>query len=155
MIQFNLGSPTDPPGASELGIDVAAGLIFRNGKLLITQRRRDDHLGGLWEFPGGKREASETFQDCLRRELREELGIEVRIGALLASVTHAYPEKTVHVKFYRCELERQGPRAIGCQALAWVGPDELEQFQFPAADKALLEDLRTSPELWLDSAGPR
>ncbi len=63
-------------------VDVAAGLIFRDGKLLITQRRTDAHLGGLWEFPGGKREPNETFEECLVRELREELGIEVVVGEL-------------------------------------------------------------------------
>jgi len=142
--------PTAPPGASDARIDVAAGLVFRKGKLLIAQRRQGDHLGGLWEFPGGKRETGESFEDCLRRELREELGIEVRVGVLLGSVTHAYPEKTVHLKFYRCELRRREPRALGCLALAWVGPDELAQFQFPAADKKFLEDLCTWPEVWRD-----
>lgn len=142
--------PADPPGASGLEIDVAAGLVFRKGKLLITQRRQDDYLGGLWEFPGGKREVGESFEDCLRRELREELGIEVSIGVLLGSITHAYPEKTVRLKFYRCELRRREPRALGCRALAWVGVDELARFQFPAADKKFLEDIRTSPEVWLD-----
>src|SRR5436190_15164399 len=61
-------------------IDVAAGLIFRDGKLLVAQRFTQAHLGGLWEFPGGKREAEETFEACLVRELREELGIEVAVG---------------------------------------------------------------------------
>ena len=61
-------------------IDVAAALVFRDGKLLITQRHADAHLGGLWEFPGGKREPNETFEACLARELREELGIEVDSG---------------------------------------------------------------------------
>ena len=60
-------------------IEVAAGLVFRDGQLLITQRRMQDHLGGLWEFPGGKREVNESFEDCLRRELKEELGIEVKV----------------------------------------------------------------------------
>src|SRR2546423_2979763 len=83
-------------------IEVAAGLVFRAGSLLITQRRPQDHLGGLWEFPGGKREPAETFEECLRRELREELGIEVQVQGLLASVQHAYPEKTVLLQFYRC-----------------------------------------------------
>jgi 8-oxo-dGTP diphosphatase len=145
--------PTNPPGTAEHEMDVAAGLVFHNGKLLITQRRHADHLGGLWEFPGGKREAGETFPECLRRELCEELGIQVKIRALLASVTHAYPEKTVHLNFYRCELRGEEPRAIGCQALAWVGADELARFPFPAADTTLIEELRTSPELWVDSAG--
>src|SRR5947209_16154187 len=84
-------------------IEVAAGLVFRDGKLLITQRRADAHLGGLWEFPGGKREQDETFEECLRRELREELGVEVIVGELFESVTHAYPEKTVQLKFFRCQ----------------------------------------------------
>src|ERR1041385_284352 len=83
-------------------VEVAAGLVFRNGKLLITQRHPEAHLGGLWEFPGGKREPDESFENCLARELREELGIEVEIGELVESVTHAYPEKTVRLKFFRC-----------------------------------------------------
>ena len=61
-------------------VDVAAALVFREGKLLITQRHAEAHLGGLWEFPGGKRELNETFETCLKRELREELGIEVAVG---------------------------------------------------------------------------
>jgi mutator protein MutT len=73
-------------------IEVSAGLVFRNGKLLITQRYTDAHLGGLWEFPGGKRECDETFEACLTRELREELGIDVRVGELVETIEHAYPE---------------------------------------------------------------
>src|SRR6185369_202540 len=83
-------------------IEVAAGVVFRDGRVLITQRRPGGHLGGLWEFPGGKRESGETFARCLRRELMEELGIEAEVGECLGSVTHRYPGKTVRLKFYRC-----------------------------------------------------
>src|SRR5437773_2250204 len=100
--------PSTPPSLQV--VDVAAGLIFRDGKLLITQRRAGAHLGGLWEFPGGKREPNETFEECLVRELREELGIEVVVGELIESVTHAYPEKTVHLSFFRCTLKEHDPR---------------------------------------------
>src|SRR5882724_1720135 len=111
----------DPAQNSEWNsIEVAAGIVFRNGKILITQRRSQDHLGDLWEFPGGKREAGESFENCLHRELREELGIEVAVGELVDTVTHQYPEKTVHLKFYRCFWIRNDPQAIGCQASAWV-----------------------------------
>src|SRR5579864_8978438 len=87
---------------SSFVIEVSAGLVFRDGKLLITRRHADTHLGGLWEFPGGKREPDETFEQCLVRELREELGIEVDVGNLVESLNHAYPKKTVVLKFYRC-----------------------------------------------------
>jgi mutator protein MutT len=129
-------------------LDVAAGLVFRRGQLLITQRCPNAHLGGLWEFPGGKREPGETFEACLARELREELGIEVEVGELVESLTHAYPEKTVHLCFYRCRWERHEPRALACAAFRWVQAAELNDYPFPAADARLLGLLQTSPELW-------
>ena len=129
-------------------IEVAAALVFRKGKLLITQRNPEDHLGGLWEFPGGKREAGETYQECLIRELREELGIEVQVGELIESLTHAYPEKTVHLRFFRCTWLRHEPRALGCAAVAWIGPRGIRNYEFPAADARLLQTLQTRRELW-------
>jgi len=129
-------------------IDVAAALVFREGKLLITQRLADAHLGGLWEFPGGKRELNETFEDCLRRELREELGIEVAVGELVESLTHAYPEKTVHLKFYRCRWEKHEPQLLGCSAFRWVRAGELKDYAFPAADARLLGGLRKNAGIW-------
>src|ERR1017187_5283638 len=93
-------------------IDVSAALIFRSGKLLITRRHSDAHLGGLWEFPGGKREPNETFEQCLARELREELGIEVKVGELFEEISHAYLEKTVRLKFFVCELLSGNPEPL-------------------------------------------
>ncbi len=129
-------------------IDVAAALLFRDGKLLITQRHADAHLGGLWEFPGGKREAGETFEACLARELREELGVEAAVEELVESLTHAYPDKTVHLKFYRCRWVRHEPQPLGCAALRWVCAEELQDYAFPAADARLLEKLRRETGLW-------
>lgn len=129
-------------------IEVAAGLIFRDGRLLITQRRPGDHLEGLWEFPGGKREPGETFENCLQRELREELGIEVDVGETLASVTHSYPEKTVHLRFFRCVCQTGEPLPLGCHALVWITPTDLDRYAFPAADAQLLQLLAARAELW-------
>lgn len=129
-------------------IDVAAALVFREGKLLITQRHEDAHLGGLWEFPGGKREPNETFPACLIRELREELGIAVEVGELVESLTHAYPEKTVHLKFYRCRWKQHEPQPLGCPAFRWVTAAELKDYDFPAADARLLEMLRHDKAIW-------
>ncbi|MBI5774717.1 MAG: 8-oxo-dGTP diphosphatase MutT [Verrucomicrobia bacterium] len=131
-------------------IEVAAGLVFRTGKLLITQRRPQDHLGGLWEFPGGKREPGETFGQCLRRELREELGVEAIVGELIEELTHVYPEKTVHLQFFLCTLAAGSPepQPHGCHALAWITRDELERHAFPAADARLLQRLRDHAGWW-------
>ena len=137
--------------------DVAAGLIFRNGKLLITQRPPGAHLEGLWEFPGGKRERHETFEQCLIRELREELGIEVFVRELIEEITHTYspppqhgsaPIVTVRLKFFRCELQKNEPRPLGCPDFKWVTAQELRLHQFPAADAELLTKLQRDPTLW-------
>ncbi|MFN7142079.1 MAG: 8-oxo-dGTP diphosphatase MutT, partial [Limisphaerales bacterium] len=130
-------------------IEVAAGLVFRNGKLLITQRCKGTHLEGLWEFPGGKREPNETFEECLFRELQEELGIEVKVGEMIDSLTHDYPEKTVQLNFFRCELVKNEPQTIGCDAVEWITASELDNYAFPAADARLLQMLRERPELWV------
>ena len=129
-------------------IEVAAGLVFREGRVLITQRRAQDHLGGFWEFPGGKREPDETFEDCLSRELREELGIQVEVGELFDQITHAYPDKTVHLKFFACRWLAHEPQIIGCAAVAWVELNELARYAFPAADARLLSRLAREPSLW-------
>jgi 8-oxo-dGTP diphosphatase len=123
-------------------IEVSAALIFHNGKLLITQREAGAHLGGLWEFPGGKREPQETFEQCLVREIREELGIEIYAGALFEEITHAYPEKTVHLKFFLCRLISSEPQPLGCAAFKWIGKSELDGHEFPAADAQLLQKLK-------------
>ena len=141
-----LGTPADnlrTPNAKGM-----PALVFRDGKLLITQRQADTHLGGLWEFPGGKREPSETFEACLTRELREELGIEVEVGGLVESLTHAYPEKTVHLKFYRCVWKQHEPQPLGCAAFQWVSATELKDYAFPGADARLLEMLQHDKGIW-------
>jgi len=126
---------------SSFVIEVSAALIFRDGKLLITRRRAGAHLGGLWEFPGGKREAGESFEACLVREIREELGIGISVGGLFEEIAHDYPEKSVHLKFFLCRLEFGEPQTLGCAAFQWVGKSELGDFEFPAADAQLLEKL--------------
>ena len=129
-------------------IEVAAGLVFRDGQLLITQRPVGGHLAGLWEFPGGKREAHETFDQALHRELMEELAIEVDVQEVVESITHDYPEKSVHLKFFRCAWRRHEPQVLGCPAFRWVRVEELDGFEFPAADARLLRRLRSEPALW-------
>ena len=119
-------------------VEVSAALIFRDGKLLITQRHAKSHLGGLWEFPGGKREPNETFEQCLVREIREELGLKISVGELFEEVVHAYPEKSVRLKFFICKILSGKPQALDCAAVKWATKTELATFDFPAADARLL-----------------
>jgi len=123
-------------------VDVAAALVFRRGKLLIARRPADSHLGGLWEFPGGKREPDETFEQCLAREVREELGVKISVGELFETVSHRYAEKSVRLKFFVCRLLDGEPRPLACAAVRWIDKTELDDFEFPAADARLLKKLR-------------
>ncbi|MBI5819852.1 MAG: 8-oxo-dGTP diphosphatase MutT [Verrucomicrobia bacterium] len=125
-------------------IEVAAAIVRRGGTILIAQRHAHDPLANFWEFPGGKREPGETFEDCLARELREELGIVVRVGRLAHEVTHSYPERTVRLCFYECELLDGEPEPLDCQDCRWVHATELRRYQFPPADDELIE-LLTKP----------
>ena len=127
-------------------IDVAAGLVFEKGRLLIAQRPPGGHLAGLWEFPGGKLEPGESWEGALVRELGEELGVDVVVGREFCRVQHAYPEREVRLRFFVCRIVTGSPSPIGCSAVAWVGPDELDGFEFPEADRQLLDQLPTAPE---------
>ena len=135
-------------GLTKNCINVSAALVFRAGKLLITQRHLKSHLGGLWEFPGGKREAGETFEQCLVREIREELGVEISVGTLFGEIAHDYPEKSIRLKFFRCRRLSGEPQPLDCAAVKWVDRSELDGHEFPAADAQLLAKLKSPREAW-------
>ncbi|HEY3197490.1 MAG TPA: 8-oxo-dGTP diphosphatase MutT [Nitrospirales bacterium] len=123
-------------------LQVAAAVIARDGRYLICRRKADAHMGGLWEFPGGKREAKESLPDCLRRELREELGIEITEPVRFQTVRHEYPEKSVELHFFRCTITAGAAQPLGCDELRWVTAGELASFDFPPADQSLIERLQ-------------
>lgn len=124
-------------------VEVAAAVLFREGRLLITQRLPGSHLSGLWELPGGKRRQEESIRECLVRELREELNIEVVAGELFETIEYDYPEKTVCLKFFKCRYVSGDIQALGCQRFAWVRPDDLGNYRFPPANESLMEKLRS------------
>ena len=125
-------------------ITVVAAVIERDGRFLLTLRQVGTHLEGHWEFPGGKCHHSETHAEALRRELHEELDIVAQVGALVQSVTHAYPEKTVALYFYRCGFEGE-PKPMMGQEMRWVERSELALLPFPAADAELIRVLTRPP----------
>jgi 8-oxo-dGTP diphosphatase len=123
-------------------IEVAAGLIRdAAGRYLITQRRRGSHLAGLWEFPGGKVEAGETAAACLRRELTEELSATFAVGELAETVRWDYPDRTVVLHFFDCRLESGTIAPREQQGMQWVEPARLADYDFPPADRELIQRL--------------
>ena len=120
---------------------VVAAVIERDGRILITRRPKGAHLEGFWEFPGGKPEPGETAREALIREVREELGAAFSPGERLAEVDWDYPDKRVRITFFRGGITGE-PRPLEGQEMAWVTPAELDRYEFPPADAALLERLR-------------
>jgi len=116
---------------------VVAGLIVEKTKILLAQRRVGSHRGGLWEFPGGKIKESEEPRQALRRELQEELGIEVEVGTLVEAAFHVYPEYPILLLAYLCRVREGVPSPLGCQELRWVRADELQGFPMSPADEPI------------------
>ena len=118
-------------------IVVVAAVIERDGSFLLTLRPDGTHLAGHWEFPGGKVHHSETHTEALRREIFEELDAIAHVGEIVHTDTHTYPEKTVELFFYRCELEGEPKPMLG-QQMRWVDRAELSSLAFPEADRDLI-----------------
>lgn len=116
---------------------VVAAIIERDSAFLLTLRPEGTHLAGHWEFPGGKVHDHETHAEALRREVFEELDAVVVVGDLAHTVTHAYPEKTVQLFFYRCRLLGEPKPMLG-QEMRWIDKTELKALPFPEADRELI-----------------
>jgi A/G-specific adenine glycosylase len=119
----------------------AAVTVNRKGEILIAQRRQDDMLGGLWEFPGGKQEPGETLEECVARELHEELGIFTVVGERVMTVKHAYSHFTMTMHVHYATIASGRPRAIQCADFAWVGVPELGTFAWSKADLQVVAEL--------------
>jgi len=122
-------------------IDAAIAIVRRDGRILLCQRKADDTFGGYWEFPGGKVEPGESLQDCLRRELREEIEIEVRPTRDLPHIDHQYPDALVRLHPFLCDHVRGEPQLIECQQAVWISPGELRKYTLPPANEQLIEDV--------------
>jgi A/G-specific adenine glycosylase len=123
----------------------AAVIVDRAGRLLIAQRKAESMLGGLWEFPGGGREPGETMEQCIAREIREELGLQIRVGPPLIVVPHAFSHFTMDLHAHWARVVRGRPRAIHCADFRWVGREELRRFAYGKADLAIVSRLEREP----------
>ena len=122
---------------------VTAAVIERDGRFLITRRGSGVHLAGSWEFPGGKCEAGESLVNCLARELREELAIDVTVEHEILSTAHTYPDRRVELHFFRCHSDDEPSGMLG-QEIRWVSRADLDGLEFPPADEELIRMLANS-----------
>ncbi len=124
--------------AADTAIEVCAAVIVEDDRYLLTRRLAESHCGLLWEFPGGKRKAGERLEDCLVRELREELGIEIVVGELITTLSHRYPDRMVILHFFQASRLRGEPQALECSEFRWVRQPDFADLVFPEADIAFL-----------------
>jgi len=122
-------------------VQVTAAIIVSDGNILIAQRHPNDRLAGMWEFPGGKIEAGETPEQCLKRELREELEMDASIGNYLGSSIYHYDHISIELMAYRVFWNGGGFRLISHQAIRWVRPDQLTAYAFTPADLPFVQRL--------------
>ncbi|MGJ5675216.1 MAG: 8-oxo-dGTP diphosphatase MutT [Nostochopsis sp.] len=116
------------------------------GQILIDRRRQEGAMGGLWEFPGGKIELDETIEECIQREIKEELGIVIEVGEHLITIDHTYTQIRVTLTVHHCRFIQGVPQLIECDEVRWVSVDELESFAFPEANIQIIAALRDCGE---------
>lgn len=126
---------------SQAVIQVAAGVVLQNGHVLLTQRQLDAPCGGCWEFPGGKLERNETWRQCLSRELKEELGIEVLRSEWLCDVSHQYPHGMVELSCWVVHQYAGNPLPQEGQPMQWVLLEQLPQVDLPVANHSIVDKL--------------
>lgn len=119
-------------------IDVAIAVVVRDAEVLICKRQAQAHLGGFWEFPGGKVEPPESLKECLLRELREELDINAEILASLPVIEHDYPDRQVRLHPFLCAYASGKPKPLACEEVRWVHYRSLGEYRFPPANDVLI-----------------
>ena len=122
---------------------IGVGVIWnQQGQILIDRRRPTGVLGGFWEFPGGKIETGETSEECIKREIWEELGIVIEVGKHLITIAHTYAHLNVTLIVHHCQYIDGVPQPIECDEIRWVNLEELDKFNFPEANFQIIAALR-------------
>ncbi|NJO95793.1 MAG: 8-oxo-dGTP diphosphatase MutT [Pleurocapsa sp. CRU_1_2] len=114
----------------------------QQGKILIDRRKQSGEMGGLWEFPGGKIELGETVEECIQREVKEELDIEIAVGDRLTTITHTYKTFNVTLYVHDCRYLSGQAKTLECEEIRWVKPAQMNQYQFPSANIQIINLLQ-------------
>ncbi|MBI2981989.1 MAG: 8-oxo-dGTP diphosphatase MutT [Deltaproteobacteria bacterium] len=125
----------------ETKIEAVAAVIQNGGKFLITKRLENSPMGHCWEFPGGKMERGESIEQAIIRECREEIAVRIKPLRRLQEVWYDYPHGKIHLHFVLCEIESGTPQPIECREVRWIEPHEFPSYEFPPADRGVIEDL--------------
>jgi A/G-specific adenine glycosylase len=120
---------------------VTAAVIQRNGHILIARRPEGGLLGGMWEFPGGKRKPEESLEECLRREICEELGVDIQVGTPFGIYEHAYTHFSITLHAFRCTLTNGEPQRLEHSDLRWVAPAEFVYYPMGKIDRQIADSL--------------
>ena len=133
-------SSTSPPLIhKQIGVAV---INNQQGQILIDRRKQSGEMGGLWEFPGGKIEPGETIEECIEREIKEELDIQISVGDRLITISHRYKTFDVTLYVHDCEYISGTPQALECDEILWVEPAQMSQYQFPKANLQIINLLQ-------------
>jgi len=120
-------------------IEVVAGIIYKNNKFLIAQRNLKKDQGGLWEFPGGKVEKNESYENALIREIKEELNADIEVDEYVGENVHHYPEKDIKLIFYKAKLLSEQIELLEHEGYEWITKEEKDKFEFAGADKVVFD----------------
>ena len=120
-------------------LQVTAGLVWDGARVLITRRPPGTHMAGFWEFPGGKKEKGESLEQCLKRELAEELAVEVEVGDKLGQVEYEYEDRVVELHVFNCTIVKGRPVPSESQEVCWVSPGQLDRYTFPPPDLEIIQ----------------
>ena len=111
--------------------DVIVGMIYKNNNFLISKRKKDGFLGGLWELPGGKKPPKESHFDCLKREIKEELDIRIDIGNKIGKIKHHYSHFSINLIGYECQYKNGSAKPLSSDKIKWIKTNKIDNFAFP------------------------
>ena len=120
---------------------IAVGLIWKENKILISKRHSHVMLGGLWEFPGGKIKDAESAKECVRREIKEELNVNVSVGKKINTIKHAYTHFTIELTAYHCQYESGEPTTVDCADFKWIKTNQIDSLPFPKANHKIFNKI--------------